>query len=236
MHHAPPCCAVSAPQVVPVLVINKLDRLISELRLTPQEAYERMKRLVREARAAPLRAQRRPSATALPADAHASNARCRARAGPRGQANGVVSGFASEKFLSDADAYIAASAAAADGAGDGEGGNGEEDEELTAEATAAAAAEDRRLADEARTRLQTAPFVSHRRIGSTPHCTLARTQAVDVFLPDRGSVAFASAADGWAFRPAQFAALYAEKLGCSARVLERALWGDWCAAAQLHGL
>ncbi len=45
--------------------------------------------------------------------------------------------------------------------------------------------------------------------------------------PEKGNVAFASAADGWAFRTGQFAALYAAKLGFSAAALGRALWGDF---------
>ena len=45
--------------------------------------------------------------------------------------------------------------------------------------------------------------------------------------PEKGNVAFASAADGWAFRTGQFAALYAAKLGVSAAGLQRALWGDF---------
>ena len=45
--------------------------------------------------------------------------------------------------------------------------------------------------------------------------------------PEKGNVAFASAADGWAFRTGQFAALYVAKLGFSAAALQRALWGDF---------
>ena len=61
---------------------------------------------------------------------------------------------------------------------------------------------------------------------------MARTQEEeeqDAFSPARGNVAFASAADGWAFRLEQFAAIYAGRLGCSAAALRRGLWGDWCA-------
>ena len=36
----------------------------------------------------------------------------------------------------------------------------------------------------------------------------------DTFRPSRGNVAFGSAHDGWAFRLDQFAAMYADKLGC----------------------
>ena len=41
----------------------------------------------------------------------------------------------------------------------------------------------------------------------------------DVFQPQLGNVIFASAHDGWAFRPAQFAAMYAAKLGCNPTAL-----------------
>ena len=37
-------------KITPALVINKVDRLISELRLTPLEAYERLKRVIAEVR------------------------------------------------------------------------------------------------------------------------------------------------------------------------------------------
>ena len=44
----------------------------------------------------------------------------------------------------------------------------------------------------------------------------------DVFQPQLGNVVFASAHDGWAFRPAQFAALYAAKLGANPAALGKA--------------
>ena len=49
----------------------------------------------------------------------------------------------------------------------------------------------------------------------------------DAFSVDRGNVAFACAADGWAFRVDLFAEMYASKLGCSSKTLQRGLWGDW---------
>lgn len=48
----------------------------------------------------------------------------------------------------------------------------------------------------------------------------------DTFSPEKGNVAFASAADGWAFRIEEFAGLYASKLGASKVSLKKALWGD----------
>ena len=40
-----------------------------------------------------------------------------------------------------------------------------------------------------------------------------------MFQPQLGNVVFASAHDGWAFRPAQFAAMYAAKLGATPAAL-----------------
>lgn len=47
------------------------------------------------------------------------------------------------------------------------------------------------------------------------------------FNPSNGTVIFASAIDGWAFRISRFAQLYAAKLGMSEANLNRCLWGDW---------
>lgn len=48
----------------------------------------------------------------------------------------------------------------------------------------------------------------------------------DAFRVELGNVAFASAGDGWGFRIDHFADLYAAKLGASAKVLKKALWGN----------
>jgi len=50
----------------------------------------------------------------------------------------------------------------------------------------------------------------------------------DVFQPQLGNVVFASAHDGWAFRPAHFAALYAAKLGANPAALGKASLFDRC--------
>lgn len=47
------------------------------------------------------------------------------------------------------------------------------------------------------------------------------------FDPTAGTVLFASALDGWAFRISRFAQLYAKKLGMSEEKLNKCLWGDW---------
>lgn len=49
----------------------------------------------------------------------------------------------------------------------------------------------------------------------------------DYFVPQSGNVAFASAHDGWAFRPHQFAELHAQKMGLKPDRLVTILWGDW---------
>ena len=48
-----------------------------------------------------------------------------------------------------------------------------------------------------------------------------------LFSPSKGNVAFACALDGWAFRLCDFAKLYADKLSCNRRTLERVLWGPF---------
>ncbi|XP_010260671.1 PREDICTED: elongation factor-like GTPase 1 [Nelumbo nucifera] len=60
-------------KLTPCLVLNKVDRLITELKLSPEEAYNRLQRIVHEV-------------------------------------NGIVSGYKSEKYLSDVDSILAASA------------------------------------------------------------------------------------------------------------------------------
>ncbi|KAL4611467.1 hypothetical protein ACB092_08G125700 [Castanea dentata] len=66
----------------PCLVLNKIDRLICELRLSPLEAYTRLLRIVHEV-------------------------------------NGIVSGYKSEKYLSDVDSVLAGSLGEAVGGGGG---------------------------------------------------------------------------------------------------------------------
>ncbi|XP_075636284.1 uncharacterized protein LOC142608394 [Castanea sativa] len=66
----------------PCLVLNKIDRLICELRLSPLEAYTRLLRIVHEV-------------------------------------NGIVSGYKSEKYLSDVDSVLAGSLGEAGGGGGG---------------------------------------------------------------------------------------------------------------------
>ncbi|KAM3740501.1 hypothetical protein ACB098_08G103400 [Castanea mollissima] len=78
----------------PCLVLNKIDRLICELRLSPLEAYTRLLRIVHEV-------------------------------------NGIVSGYKSEKYLSDVDSVLAGSLGEAGGGGDESFEFVEDDEEDT---------------------------------------------------------------------------------------------------------
>ncbi|KAM4084065.1 hypothetical protein ACB094_08G103700 [Castanea mollissima] len=78
----------------PCLVLNKIDRLICELRLSPLEAYTRLLRIVHEV-------------------------------------NGIVSGYKSEKYLSDVDSVLAGSLGEAVGGGDESFEFVEDDEEDT---------------------------------------------------------------------------------------------------------
>lgn len=48
-----------------------------------------------------------------------------------------------------------------------------------------------------------------------------------VFSPAKGNVVFCSSLDCWAFRLPQFSALYASKLGMRRKALDEALWGDY---------
>lgn len=152
-------------KVAMCLVVNKIDRLILELRLTPEEAYERLVAII----------------------AHV---------------NMIVSSFRSEKFISEADSVLAYEDAKASGAAAGAGGGrgGEGSEEAHNGNGAAGEGHDEHAEDE---------------------------DEEDMFSPSKGNVAFASAHDGWAFRPSQFAEMYAAKLGCKAAALERAMWGDY---------
>ena len=98
--------------------------------------------------------------------------------------NMVVSSFESERWLSEADAFI------------------EYSECVEARGEKAAEAEGRAEAEE------------------------------DYFNPVKGNVAFGSAYDGWAFTIQQFAAFYAEKLGCKPEPLTKALWGSYMYSAK----
>jgi len=58
------------------------------------------------------------------------------------------------------------------------------------------------------------------------------SSAPPAFDPASGNVAFASAADGWAFTVPDLAAAGAARLGCGAAALARAAWGPWALDAK----
>ena len=140
------------------LVLNKVDRLISELCLTPEEAYQRLRRVVADV-------------------------------------NLLIGTFRSEEYISRAD-ELAMDAEAAREAREGE----EADAEDVSISIEDASAELEALLDD--------------------------DDDEDMFSPERGNVAFASAYDGWAFTIDQFADMYAAKMGASRRALLKGLWGD----------
>lgn len=47
------------------------------------------------------------------------------------------------------------------------------------------------------------------------------------FSPSQGNVLFASSVDGWGFSISDFALIYANKIGCSYKILMKTLWGDY---------
>ncbi|GLJ44353.1 hypothetical protein SUGI_0929110 [Cryptomeria japonica] len=121
--------------LTPCLLLNKIDRLITHLKLSPMEAYAKLQSIVHEV-------------------------------------NNIISAFRSEKYLSDVDSMLA------------KAGGGESDD------------------------------------------IDIDSQEEDAFQPQKGNVAFICALDGWGFCIAQFADLYASKLGASSTALKKALWGN----------
>lgn len=120
-------------QLKPILVINKIDRLVEELQLTPLEAFTHLKKLIEGV-------------------------------------NVVLGGFyASNRMAADLEWRESGKAGTFED---------EDDSEL-------------------------------------------------YFSPDKNNVIFASAIDGWGFTVAQFAAIYAAKLGMKRENLQKCLWGDF---------
>ena len=112
--------------------------------------------------------------------------------------NGVMSAFVSEKFISHADTLLATST---EGGALDHGGRDDGGE-----------GRDDEMHDD--------DDIESDVVTDAEHST-------DTFSVERGNVAFACAADGWAFRTDAFAEMYASKLGCSCTALRRGLWGDW---------
>jgi len=139
------------------LVLNKVDRLIVELELTPLEAYQRVARIIE-------------------------------------QVNAVNQQLLSEDVMKEEE--VPAESAQAQGI------------DLSAEAGDG---------------------------GGAQNWELQYDDAVEDawrYSPDKGNVAFASAAHGWSFRVDTFARLVAGKMGANPRMLQKALWGDWAYSAK----
>ncbi|KAJ3333923.1 Cytoplasmic GTPase/eEF2-like protein (ribosomal biogenesis) [Blyttiomyces sp. JEL0837] len=141
--------------VRPILVLNKIDRLITELQMSPQEAYVQMNQIL-------------------------------------GQVNAIMGTFHMETLMADDardyDAKMAKLKLNDDG-------SKKKDGEDTGDTT------DWHLED--------------------------RDDSEFYFSPEKGNVLFSSAYDGWAFRTAQFARIYASKLGVSQKALNQVMWGDY---------
>ncbi|XP_067873831.1 elongation factor-like GTPase 1 [Heterodontus francisci] len=131
----------------PVLVINKIDRLIIELKLTPFEAYIHLQKILE-------------------------------------QANAVTGSLFTSKVLEErAEMEIAAK-----------------------------------------------PSSDSKSSGHIYHWSAGLEETDDshlYFVPDQGNVVFGSAIDGWGFRIEQFVQMYSQKVGISAEVLLKTLWGDY---------
>ena len=177
-----PTCTTQLMQVKMCLVINKIDRLILELRLSPQEAYERMKAIIAHVNMilSSFRSERYISGaqkcrlqvagcmlrTPITAPCALTSSRCCCWCHAHTEADSVL-------------AYEDKRAAAAEGAAAAAAGGSEDGEEQ---------AEDERQQRQQREDDE---------------------EEAQELSPAKGNVAFGSAYDGWAFRIGQFAELYA---------------------------
>ncbi|USW49398.1 Putative small GTP-binding protein [Septoria linicola] len=152
----------------PLLVINKMDRLITELKLSPGEAYTHLSKLLE-------------------------------------QVNAVVGSFALGERMEDDLKW-----------------RERIDEKVSA--AAAAKAQD----DDARSRHGSIAQDDNGIItGDAPDQYEEKDDEDIYFEPEKNNVIFATAIDGWAFTPRQFAVLYEKKLGIKRNILEKCLWGDF---------
>jgi ribosome assembly protein 1 len=133
------------------------------------------------------------------------------------QVNRVMSSFASEKFLSDADAFMAAAA-------DGDGGGGE----LPVEEDVGDAPQLEAEIEEEEEGFSFSPEKGNVAFASAVDGCAPACKPIQV--PFGCTHVFAAVfflARRWAFRTEAFAHIYAARLGCSAPALRRALWGDF---------
>ena len=140
-----------------VLVLNKIDRLICELQLTPPEASEHLRKMLVDI-------------------------------------NAVIGSFFEQELVESRASSIFATGSTSprDGDDDDEDDD-EEDDEVEEEGDGTDEEDDEHL----------------------------------YYDPERGNVVFASAVDGWAFRPADFADLAARKHQLPRRALRRSLFGPY---------
>ncbi|OZJ03843.1 hypothetical protein BZG36_04304 [Bifiguratus adelaidae] len=149
--------------VRPVLVINKIDRLITELQLTSTEAYLHMNKILE-------------------------------------QVNAITSSFFTGDLMEEESRRLERMKAA-------------KDKDISASLAADISDSTESLEGLA---------------GKFFDWSMEEQDDAHIFFdPSLGNVIFASAIDGWAFRPNQFASLYARKLGFKERILAKCLWGDY---------
>jgi len=188
-----------AEGVRPTLVVNKLDRLITELQLTPLEAYHHITRIIEQA-------------NVIMSELYTAELMSNLTGGSGGGSGGVGGGGEGSSGSGAAPAAAAAAAAA-------DGGDGAEAELVVAEADEVDGSSSSGGAGRSG-----GGKVTFDAWGiDIDEATEARL----FFDPARGNVVFASAFDGWAFSVDDFAGRNAEKLGVSRAVLRRALWGEY---------
>ncbi|CAK1361911.1 Elongation factor Tu GTP-binding domain-containing protein 1 [Cercospora beticola] len=152
----------------PLLVINKMDRLITELKLSPGEAYTHLSKLLE-------------------------------------QVNAVVGSFALGERMEDDLKWR---------------------ERMDEKVSAAAAAKAQE--DDARSRQGSVVQDDNGYVTGDASTEYEEKDDEDIYFePEKNNVIFATAIDGWAFTPRQFAALYEKKLGVKRNLLEKVLWGDF---------
>ena len=157
----------------PLLVINKMDRLITELKLSPEEAYTHLSKLLE-------------------------------------QVNAVVGSFALGERMEDDLKWR---------------------ERIDEKVSAAAAAKAQE--DASRSRHGSIAQDDNGVVIDEVPAEYEEKDDEDIYFePEKNNVIFATAIDGWAFTPRQFAAQYEkklEKMGISIKrnMLEKVLWGDF---------
>lgn len=152
----------------PLLVVNKMDRLITELKMSPGEAYTHLSKLLE-------------------------------------QVNAVMGSFALGERMEDDLRW-----------------RERVEERVNAALTEKEGADGVKKATNSVAQDEEGVVTS-----STPAEYEEKEDEDIYFTPENNNVIFASAIDGWAFTPKQFASIYEKKLGIKRSVLEKVLWGDF---------